>query len=61
MFITTKMQNAKQRQSSLEAENRFSSNYAFRTEHRSKMSIKRLPRNEYCQNIITSFYVMKNV
>ncbi len=60
MIITTKMQNTKQRLSSLEAEMRFASNYAFNTEMRDKQMRRRMPKNEYNQLVVLGNHILHN-
>ena len=54
-------QTNKQFDSSFEAEKKWRI-YAphFQSEMRDKQSTRALPKNEYCQNVITSFFVLKN-
>ena len=56
------IQTDKQFDSSYETEKKWR-NYAphFQSEMRDKQSKRGTPKNEFCQNVITSFFVLKNV
>ena len=61
MYSTTcKTQSLKQKQSALMAERKWVSNYAFRVEQKSKMNLRALPKSDFSQNTISSYFVMKN-
>ena len=54
-------QTQQQFDSSYETEKKWKINAPwFRSEMKDKQSIRRLPKSDYCQNVITSFFVLKN-
>ena len=61
MFITTKMQNDKQRQSSLEAERFYSNSYAFSNELMTKYQNTRTSKNHFTNSYQTNNFVMRNI